>query len=183
MRAGPNWRWTSSPSLTDSDLMRDEEVLISLTERGYIKRVPADAYRAQRRGGKGVTGMTTKDEDTVEHLYAAGSPGSYPVLHRSGQGLRRARLHDPRSVTRRQRHADQRLPGAPAGRIRHGDCQRRRRLKIAQGYFVLCTRKGRIKRVPVRAFASVRSNGLIAMSLDEDDYLRWVKHTYGPSRI
>ncbi len=48
-----------------------------------------------------------------------------------------------------------------------------------QGYFVLCTRKGRIKRVPVRAFAAVRSNGLIAMSLDEDDYLGWVKHTTG----
>jgi DNA gyrase subunit A len=162
----------------ESDLVRDEEVLISLTERGYIKRVPAIAYRSQRRGGKGVTGMTTKDEDTVEYLYAAGSLDH--VLFFTDQGKvyaergymipEAARGGKGTLINAFLALQPEEYVTAIASVTTFED---------AQGYFVLCTRKGRIKRVPVSAFASVRSNGLIAMSLDEDDYLGWVKHTSG----
>jgi DNA gyrase subunit A len=162
----------------ESDLVRDEEVLISLTERGYIKRVPADAYRAQRRGGKGVTGMATKDEDAVEHLYAAGSLDHIlfftdqgkvyaergymiPEASRGGKGT----LINAFLALQPEEYVTA-IASVPT-------------FEDAKGYFALCTRKGRIKRVPVGAFASVRSNGLIAMALDEDDYLGWVKHTSG----
>jgi DNA gyrase subunit A len=151
----------------ESDLVRDEEVLISLTERGYIKRVPADAYRAQRRGGKGVTGMATKDEDTVEHLYAAGSLDHIlfftdqgkvyaergymiPEASRGGKGT----LINAFLALQPEEYVTA-IASVPT-------------FEDAKGYFALCTRKGRIKRVPV-TFASVRSNGLIAM--------RWMKMT------
>ncbi|HML24883.1 MAG TPA: DNA gyrase subunit A [Aggregatilinea sp.] len=165
-------------SFEESDLVRDEEVLISLTERGYIKRVPAIAYRSQRRGGKGVTGMTTRDEDAVEHLYSAGSLDH--ILFFTDQG----KVYAQRAymIPEARREAKGTLINAflalqPEEYI----------TAIAsvptfdktQGYFVLCTHKGRIKRVPVKAFSQVRSNGLIAMSLDEGDYLGWVKHTTG----
>ncbi|MBN2303591.1 MAG: DNA gyrase subunit A [Anaerolineae bacterium] len=162
----------------ESDLIRDEEVLISLTERGYIKRVPADAYRSQRRGGKGATGMTTRDEDAVEYLYSAGSLDH--VLFFTDQG---------------KVYAERAYMIPEAGRGAKGTLinaflalQPEEYVTAiasvptfddAEGNFVLCTRQGRIKRVPVSAFAAVRSNGLIAMSLDRDDYLGWVKQTNG----
>jgi DNA gyrase subunit A len=162
----------------ESDLVRDEEVLISLTERGYIKRVPADAYRAQRRGGKGVTGMTTKDEDAVEHLYAAGSLDH--ILFFTDQGkvyAERAYMIPEASRGGKGTLINAFLALQPEEYVTAVASVTT--FADAQGYFVLCTHKGRIKRVPVGAFASVRSNGLIAMSLDPDDYLGWVKHTAG----
>jgi DNA gyrase subunit A len=163
---------------TESDLIRDEEVLIILTERGYIKRVPAAAYRSQRRGGKGVTGMATREEDSVEQLYSAGSLDH--VLFFTDQG----KVYSERAYM---------IP--EAGRGAKGTLINAflalqpeeyvtaiasvLTFESAEGYFVLCTRRGRIKRVPVRAFAAVRSNGLIAMALDDDDYLGWAKHTSG----
>ncbi|MBN1679553.1 MAG: DNA gyrase subunit A [Anaerolineae bacterium] len=162
----------------ESDLIRDEEILISLTERGYIKRVPAAAYRSQRRGGKGVTGMTTRDEDAVEYLYAAESLDH--VLFFTDQG---------------KVYAERAYMIPEAGRGAKGTLINAflalqpeeyvtaiasvPTFEDAAGYFVLCTRRGRIKRVPVSAFSSVRSNGLIAITLEEDDYLGWVKHTRG----
>jgi DNA gyrase subunit A len=163
---------------SESDLVRDEEVLISLTERGYIKRVPTEVYRSQRRGGKGVTGMATRDEDAVETLYSAGSLDH--VLFFTDQG----KVYSERAymIPEGGRGSKGTLINAflslqPEEYV--STIASVTTFEDATGYFVLCTRKGRIKRVPVSAFAAVRSNGLIAMSLDEDDYLGWVKHTTG----
>jgi DNA gyrase subunit A len=162
----------------ESDLVRDEEVLISLTEHGYIKRVPALAYRAQRRGGKGVSGMATKDEDTVEYLYSAGSLNH--VLFFTDQGkvyAERAYMIPEASRGGKGTLINAFLALQPEEYVTA--IASVETFEQAEGYFVLCTRKGRIKRVPVMAFASVRSNGLIAMSLDDDDYLGWVRQTNG----
>jgi DNA gyrase subunit A len=165
-------------SFEESDLVREEEVLISLTERGYIKRVPADAYRAQRRGGKGVTGMATRDEDTVEHLHAANSLDH--VLFFTDQGkvyAERAYMIPEAARGGKGTLINAFLALQPEEYVTA--IASVPTFEDAKGYFVLCTHRGRIKRVPVTAFASVRSNGLIAMALDEDDYLGWVKHTSG----
>ncbi len=165
-------------SFEESDLIRDEEVLISLTERGYIKRVPVAAYRAQRRGGKGVTGMTTREEDSVEFLYAAGSLDH--VLFFTDQGkvyAQRAYMIPEAGRGAKGTLVNAFLALQPEEYI--STIASVPTFEDTEGYFVLCTRKGRIKRVPVRAFAAVRSNGLIAMSLDDDDYLGWVRHTSG----
>ena len=166
----------------DSDLIRDEEVLISLTERGYIKRVPVIAYRSQRRGGKGVTGMATREEDSVEHLYAAGSLDH--VLFFTDQG----KVYSQRAymIPEAGRGAKGTLINAflalqPEEYVTAIAAVPS--FEDTAGYFVLCTRRGRIKRVPVSAFAAVRSNGLMAMSLDEDDYLGWVRLSSGTQDV
>ena len=163
---------------TESDLVRDEEILISLTERGYIKRVPADAYRAQRRGGKGFTGMATREEDSVETLFSGGSLDH--VLFFTDQG----KVYAQRAymIPESGRNAKGTLINAflslqPEEYVTAISSVPS--FEDREGFFVLCTHKGRIKRVPVSAFAAVRSNGLIAMSLDKDDYLGWVRHTSG----
>ncbi len=165
----------------EADLVADEEVLISYTRQGYIKRVPAAAYRTQMRGGKGASGMATREEDVLDHLLEAGSLDhilffsdrgkvyserayAIPDAERAGRGtLIQAllSLEPDEHIT-----AMAAVPSFETG-----------------GYFVLCTRKGRIKRVRLGDFRAVRSNGLIAMSLYEDDYLGWVRMSRGDQDV
>ncbi len=167
-------------SFNEYDLIRDEEVLISITQRGYIKRSPSALYRAQHRGGRGVTGMTTREEDVLEHLVSANSLDhllfftnkgkvyaertyQLPEADRSGKGVlinSLLALEPDETIT-------------AIARVEN----------FESGYFVLCTRKAKIKRVHISDFASVRSNGLIAMGLDGDDQLRWVRRTSGEDHI
>jgi len=165
----------------EADLVQDEEVLISLTRRGYIKRVPAAAYRRQGRGGKGFTGMSTREEDVVEHLLAARSldnilfftdrgkvysEKAYQIVdsERAGSGvpIQAVLSLDPGEMIT----AMAAVPSFDAG-----------------GYFILATRRARVKRVPLAEFQSVRSNGLIAMSLDGTDRLNWVRMTSGQQDV
>ncbi len=162
----------------ESDLVRQEEVLISLTERGYIKRVPTSLYRSQRRGGKGSTGMATREEDAVDHLYAANSLDH--VLFFTDQG----KVYSDRAymIPEAGRGAKGTLINAflalqPEEYVTAITSVPT--FEDTEGFFIMCTRQGRIKRVPVSAFAQVRSNGLIAMTLDEGDYLGWAVHTTG----
>jgi DNA gyrase subunit A len=171
---------TNRADFDEADLIRDEGVLISITQRGYIKRTPAALYRAQNRGGRGVTGMSTREEDVLEHLVSANSldhlllftnkgkvyaQRSYqiPETDRSGKGTlinSLIALEPDETITAVAKVAD-----------------------FESGYFVLCTRNARIKRVHISEFASVRSNGLIAMGLDTDDQLRWVARTSGEDHV
>ena len=166
----------------DADLVREEEVVISLTSYGYIKRVPSNAYRAQRRGGKGVIGMTTKDEDGLVDLFACSSLDyllfftdrgkvycerafSIPETARAGRGTL---VHTIISID-----ADEHVTAiVPISTFDNVD-----------GFFVMATRFGRIKRVLLEEFAGVRPSGLIAISLEEGDTLNWVNYTDGDQEV
>jgi DNA gyrase subunit A len=171
-----------SADFNEDDMVPDEDVVISLTANGYIKRVPVSAYRAQRRGGKGVTGMTTKEDDILNDIFAANSHDT--VLFFSDKG----------KVYSEKAH---RIP--ETGRANKGtliqtilNVEQGERITavlpiptfdLEEAYFVLTTRHGRIKRVHLHEFAEVRPSGLIAMSLSEGDYLEWVKYTTGDQEI
>jgi DNA gyrase subunit A len=163
--------------LSMEDLVQDEDVFISITQRGYVKRTPASAYRVQGRGGRGLIGMSTRDEDELEHLFAAGSLNhilffsdrgkvyserayEIPELDRTAKGMSLMAILPLMS--------DEKITVAlPV----HSFEEAR--------YLTMITRKGRIKRVNVAEFASVRSSGLIALTLEPDDALGWVKMTAG----
>ncbi len=163
----------------ESDLVREEDVVISLTLNGYIKRVPASAYRAQRRGGKGVMGMATKNEDVLSDIFNANSLDT--ILFFSDKG----KVYSEKAY---------RIP--ETGRANRGTLihivlpleQDERITAIlpvsdfdleGDWYFVMATRHGRIKRVHLQEFAGVRPSGLIAMGLNDGDYLGWVKYSNG----
>lgn len=167
----------------ESDLVREEDVVISLTMNGYIKRVPSSAYRAQRRGGKGVMGMATKDEDVLVDIFNANSLDT--ILFFSDKG----KVYSEKAY---------RIP--ETGRANKGTLihvtlpldQDERITAIlpvsdfeldGDWYFVMATRYGRIKRVALQEFAGVRPSGLIAMGLNEGDYLGWVKYTNGDQDV
>ncbi len=173
---------TISLDFDEAELVRDEEVLISLTHRGYVKRTPSKIYRAQHRGGKGATGMKTRDEDVVEHLFRAGSLEHILFFTNMGKvySLRAYQLPE-RDRAGRGILIESILPLSPTERITTTSVITD--FDDIDGYFIMCTHRGRIKRVDLSEFANVRPSGLIAMSLDEDDYLGWVRHTTGNEDI
>jgi DNA gyrase subunit A len=166
----------------EADLVREEEVVISLTDRGYIKRVPSSAYRAQRRGGKGVMGMQTKEEDVLLEIFTASSLDNLLFFSDRGKVYCQKAFHVPETGRANRGTLIQTILPLEFNE------QITAILPVASfedqpGYFVMVTQLGRIKRVALEEFAAVRPSGLIAMSLDPDDYLGWVKHSDGDQDI
>jgi DNA gyrase subunit A len=168
-------------SLEEEDLVKDEAVLISITQRGYVKRVEAKAYRAQGRGGRGVKGHQTKDEDEVVMLIPARTLET--ILFFSDRG----KVYSERVY--RIPSAGRTAKGVPMVNVlaigAHETVTAAVRVKDfkAAEYCIMVTQKGRIKRVSMSEFESVRPSGLIAMNLDDDDRLGWVRLTTGKDHV
>ncbi len=170
-----------STEFKESDLVRDEEVAILLSRNGYIKRVPSTAYRAQRRGGKGVTGMMTKEEDGLTDIVIANSLDTVLFFTDWGKVYSERAYAVPEAARASKGTmvhsflalgADEHITAiVPVASFENG------------GYFMLATKFGRIKRVDLEDFEAVRPSGLIAMSLDEGDTLNWAKHTNGDQQV
>ena len=171
----------ASEDFREEDLVQDEAVLISLTERGYVKRVAASAFRSQSRGGRGVMGHTTKDEDEVIMLIPARSLDSMLFFSDRGKVYSEKVYQIP--------DADRAAKGIPLVNVLSLGADERVTAAIAvsdfaaHGYCVLATTRGKVKRVNMQEFASVRPSGLIAMTLDEGDYLGWAHPTSGKDEV
>ncbi len=163
------------------DLIQDEDVLISITERGYIKRTPVEAYRRQQRGGKGLIGMGTREEDELEHLFAAGTLNT--ILFFSDRGkvyAEKAYQIAEYDRTAKGTSLMNVLPLMPDEKITAALAVN----NFDEGeYLTMVTRSARTKRVEIGAFRSVRPSGLIAINLDENDELGWVKVTTGGQEL
>jgi DNA gyrase subunit A len=173
--------YEASEELSDEDLVPDESILISITQRGYIKRVAAKTFRTQSRGGRGVTGHATKDEDEVEMLLPARtldtvlfftdrgkvfSERAYqiPDADRTGRGIS--------IVNVLAINPDETVTAAMA--VPEFDDEH---------YVIMATRMGKMKRMALSRLASVRSAGIIAISLAEGDELGWVRMTDGKDEV
>ena len=170
--------------LEEGDLYRKEHVVISLTEKGYIKRVAARYYRAQRRGGKGVRGMAIKDNDALMDVFFAYSHDT--ILFFSNQSKVYSRkAYDIPETQREKRGLLIRsfLPLEGDELVSAVLAVPEEQSENSNGFFVLATSNGRIKRVEHSEFMDVRFSGLIAMNVNEGDALRWVKWTAGDQRI
>ncbi|MDQ2691960.1 MAG: DNA gyrase subunit A, partial [Chloroflexota bacterium] len=171
----------ATETLSEADLVQDEAVLISLTERGYIKRVAASAFRSQSRGGRGVMGHTTRDEDVVVALLPARSLDTMLFFSDRGKVYSEKVYQIP--------DADRTAKGIPLVNVLALDPNERITAAIAvsdfsaHGYCVLSTIRGKVKRVVMEEFSSVRPSGLIAMSLDEGDKLGWARLTSGNDEV
>ncbi len=166
----------------EADLVREEQVVISLTARGYIKRVPARLYRAQKRGGKGVIGMQTKEEDTLWDLFAASSLDTLLLFSNKGKVYSEKAYNIPETGRANRGTLIHSILALTPGEyitaaLPVSDFDRE------DAYFIMATRQGRIKRVHLHEFEAVRPSGLIAMSLNEGDSMGWVKCTDGDQDI
>jgi len=168
--------------LSQEELVADEDVVITVSSRNYVKRMPLSTYRAQHRGGRGVIGMATRDEDDVEHLVVARSHDRLYVFTDRGRvfALKVFELPDA-SRTAKGTPIQNILEAMQAGErvsalvaLRDG---------AASEHLVMATRKGFIKKTPLSEYANVRRAGLIAIALRKGDELAWVAPCTPQDRI
>ena len=171
----------AAEELSIEDLVVDEEVLIALTGRGYIKRVASKAYRAQKRGGRGVTGMQTREEDSVDIIFATRT--LHHILFFSDKG----KVYHVRAYEVPE--ADRAARGVPLVNLINLAENETITAALAVAAFkpntfcTMCTVNGRMKRVDMTEFEAVRPSGIIAISLDEGDMLGWVHATNGAQDV
>jgi DNA gyrase subunit A len=162
------------------DLIADEDVVITATDTGYIKRTALDAYRKQRRGGKGLIGMQTREEDVVQHLFVANTHAFILIFTDRGRCYW-LRVYDVPEVGRSSKGK------SIANLVHMADGEKLAALlrvqkfpaEEGQRFIVMGTRNGTIKKTDLVAFSNPRSAGIIAIDVDEDDRLIAVAETDG----
>jgi DNA gyrase subunit A len=161
------------------DLIPNEEVIISITKTNYIKRVQRDTYRSQGRGGKGVVGMSTKEEDEVAYLFSARTHDSIYFFTDLGK-LYRTQVYEIQSSNRQAKGQ------SIVNLIQIGQDEKvtavltlSKDKEKAPGYFIMGTQDGTIKKTEISAYANVRKNGIIAIKLSPDNKLKWVQPSDG----
>ncbi len=167
---------------SEADLVSDERVLISITARGYVKRVAAGTYKRQGRGGRGVVGHSTRGgEDEVDMLLPAGSLDTVLFFSDKGKVYSEKAYQIP--------DADRTARGIPMANILALEVGEVITAAVpvpdfgAANFCTMATRRGKIKRVALSEFAAVRPSGLIAISLKKGDTLGWVRLTSGKDEI
>jgi DNA gyrase subunit A len=163
-----------SADISLEDTIANVETLVTLSDRGYIKRLPPDTYRPQRRGGRGIRGMMLRDEDAPRHMVVANTHDT--ILFFTDRG----RVFSLRAYQIQE--FDRTARGVPVINLINIEPRETITAVISTGSFngsqflAMATTLGEIKKVGIDEFASVRSNGLIAMDLEPGDELGWVAH-------
>ena len=164
------------------DLIEEEDMVVTITHNGYIKRLASSTYRAQRRGGKGIIAAQARDEDFVEQLYVTSTHDAIMFFTDRGRAFKKFCYEIPEAGRTSRGTAVINLlnlePGEKVTAI----------LPVPEEnqddyYLIMATKKGIIKRVELSAFANMRKTGLIAISLRENDSLIAVRLTQGDSQL
>ncbi len=163
------------------DLVADEGALITISHRGYVKRVPVSTFRSQKRGGKGVTGMATRDEDFVEHLFTA-STHDYILFFTAAGRVHWLKVYEipPASRTAQGRAITNLLQISNEEKIA---ALIRVRKFDEGGYIMLATERGVVKKTELSEYGNPRAGGIIAMTVDEGDTLIGAALTNGEDEI
>ena len=160
------------------DLIQEEDMVVTLTHYGYVKRQTLDTYRTQRRGGRGISGMSRREEDVASELFIANSHDFVLFFSDRGRVYRLKCYEIPEgSRTSRGMNITNLLPLEPEERIT--SMLRVTKSEEEDHFLTMVTKNAVIKRVALSAFRNVRKNGLIALDLAEDDELSWVRLTSG----
>ena len=167
---------------SDEELIPEEESVILLTSENYIKRTLVSDYRRQNRGGKGKRGMTTKEEDVIDQVVQASSHDYLLFFTNMGRIFRLKAYEVPAaSLSAKGVAAVNLLQLQPEEKITA--IIKHEKNANEDGYLFMATKKGTVKKTPVKDYANVRTNGLIAIKLDEGDELRWIKRTTGENDV
>ena len=167
--------------LSDEDLIAEEDVVVTISHAGYIKRNPLTAYRSQRRGGKGVVGATTREEDFVEHLFIS-STHAFLLFFSSIGKVYWVKVHEIPQGSRvaKGKAIVNLLPLQEGEKISAFLPIREFR---DDGFLVFATRKGQVKKTKLTAYANPRRGGIIAITLGDEDELIGVQLTDGKQEI
>jgi DNA gyrase subunit A len=167
--------------MSDEDLVPDEQVVVTLTSANYIKRSPIAEYKKQGRGGKGRRGMTTREEDVIEHLVNAGTHDFLLFFTSKGRVFRLKTYEVPAASLSAKGIAIVNLlqlqPEESVSAVINVSKQEK------TGNLIMCTVRGVVKKTPFEQYQNVRSTGLIAINLDEGDELKWIRMTNSDNEI
>ncbi|HSX14352.1 MAG TPA: DNA gyrase subunit A [Candidatus Saccharimonadales bacterium] len=166
---------------SEEELVPNEQVIVTLTAGNYIKRIPSNTYRSQGRGGKGIMGMTTKEEDVVEHMMLTYNHDFMHFFTNKGRVFR-LKVYEVPIASRTAKGQPivnllQLQPEETVTSIVTID------KGISAKYLFMATRQGTVKKTALSDYANVRTSGLIAIKLDPGDELKWVKLTSGSDEI
>lgn len=163
------------------DLIEEEDVVITLTHSGYIKRISADAYSSQRRGGKGIQAATTKEDDFIKRVFITSTHSDLLFFTNTGRvyTLKTYELPDA-GRTAKGTNVINLIPLNPNESIIEVIAMKE---KVNEGYLIIATKGGIIKKTPISEYLSIRKNGLNAITLREGDQLLKVKITRGDAEI
>jgi len=167
-----------STEITLEDLIVDEQVIVTVSHSGYLKRTPQSTYRQQRRGGTGRTGMKTREEDFVEYLFSA-STHSYLLVFTNAGRVYWLKVYEVPDVgaAGKGKHIGNLVALQPGEKVR--TLLEVRNLEEENRYIFFATKKGTVKKTPVKDFSNVMSRGIIAIGIDKDDELVAVRLTDG----
>jgi len=167
---------------SEEELIPEEESVILLTAENYVKRVPQNSFRRQNRGGKGKRGMTTKEEDTIMEIINASSHDNLMFFTNMGRVFRLKAYEVPQATLAAK--------GTAAVNVLNLSPDEKITTIIKQGegledngFLFMATKKGTIKKTPIKDYLNIRSNGLTTIKLDEGDELKWVKGTTGENDV
>ncbi|HET9084783.1 MAG TPA: DNA gyrase subunit A [Candidatus Limnocylindrales bacterium] len=173
----------ASREMTDEDLIADEDVVVTISGRGYIKRQPVATYRRQHRGGKGIIGHVTREEDAVEHLLVANTH-DWALFFTNRGRVFSAKVHAIPDASRQAKGMP--IINLPGVQVDSGEVPVATIVlpNFEPGHFlVMATRKGIIKKTPLEQFERVRSTGIRAITINADDELAWVGVSSGGDDI
>ncbi|MBR3603771.1 MAG: DNA gyrase subunit A [Elusimicrobiaceae bacterium] len=187
---GDERRTEIGPDMTEfsmEDLIEKEDVVITISNDGYAKRIPLSTYKSQNRGGKGIIGGKTKEEDFMEHLFITSSHATILMFTNRGRvfALRAFEIPEGNRMSKGkalvnllQLNGEEKVTSA----VSIEDFNPKKN-EGEKSYLTMCTRMGTIKRVELGEFANIRKTGIIAIGLEEGDVLISVQMTYGNSDI
>ncbi len=170
---------------SEEELIENKEVLITLTKQGYAKSVPRDTFKVQNRGGKGVAGMDTNEEDDVYFITAAKTHDSILFFTNAGKVYQTRVWEIPAgSRTSKGKALINLINIGPKEKVTSVLTYSQDQAKAKEKQFILmCTRMGTVKKTPLADFANIRANGIIAIKLDKNDQLLWAMLTDNNKRI
>ncbi len=167
------------------DLIAEEDVVVTFSHAGYVKRIPIDTYRSQRRGGRGITGMTTKEDDFVEQIFLTNTH-AYLLLFTNRGRMYWIRVYEIPDAgrTARGKAIVNFVQLGPEEKITSAiSIATFEETKGKETYLLMCTRNGTIKRTPLAEYANIRTSGVNAINLEEGNVLVEVKHTDGKQQV
>lgn len=174
---------TEVGKFSDEELIPEEDTVVLLTTENYIKRTLASDYRRQNRGGKGKRGMTTKEEDVIDQLVPAGTHDWLLFFTNRGRVFRLKAYEVPAaSLAAKGVAAVNLLQLQPEEKIT-SIINLAKDVNVDEGYLFMATTKGTVKKTAIADYSNIRTNGLIAINLDEGDELRWIKQTTGKNDV
>ncbi len=177
--------------ISEEDMIASEDTLVTITHSGYIKRLAPSTYKAQHRGGKGVSGGETKDGDFVEHAFLCNTHDELLLFTNEGKVFN-LRIFEIPELGRTARGlplvnliqlGPNEIVTSALTRNPKGEISKEEDTKKDYKYFLMVTEQGTVKKTELKSFAKIRTNGLTAIKLEEGDQLIWVKPTTGSDEV